>query len=264
MVRKGGRGGRKGRRRGGSGGGGGNMVARGGMVEFKSTKDTITVKGHQLFSNFLGTTAGSGGLLGSGNGITELALSVLGQRALAFGELFARYRIKQIEFTYIPIVGSSVNGAIALGIIDDEVDTDNTSTIANYLAVTQLRTSLNTQVWQKSYMKYVPVDPKKWYYTDRVVGSSTTDRFATQVSLAGQATAAGLNGNSGLGSLRMDYVIQYEGAVPLTVDTLTTEHQTTTHTENNTPRQGEQRLTQETSEKHYKLINGTLTQIYNS
>jgi hypothetical protein len=195
------------------------------MVEFNNTIDRITVRAHQMFPNFLTTTASSAGLLGAGAGTAELDLAALGQRAAAFGSLYSRYRIRSIQFTYIPVVGTSVNGAIALGVIDDQVDADNATTISNYLPVTQLRTSLNTQVYQKAMMTYRPVDPNKWYYTDRVNTAANVDRFGTQISLAGQASAAALNGNSALGSLRLDYVIEFEGAIPVTTEVQTARGQ---------------------------------------
>jgi len=192
------------------------------MVEFTGTVDRITEKGHLIIGP-LATTASSGGLFGgSGAPSIELTLANLGQRPAAFGSLYSRYKIRQIDFTYIPTTGSATAGAIALGLIDDEIEADNTATVSNFTAVTQCRTSLNTQVWQKAMMTYRPVDPRKWYYTDKVSTNGTTDRFATQVSLVGQANQANLNTNLNLGYLRLDYQIQFEGAIATTTDNLNT------------------------------------------
>jgi len=190
------------------------MPRPGGMMQTTSLKDNIVVRGHQLLGP-LATTANSGGLFGGGIGNIELTLANFGGRPQAFAGLYSRYRYKRFAITYIPIVSTMVSGAVAFGILDDEVDGENNSTVSNFTAITQLRTSMNTQVWQKAEMSWVPVDPRKWYYTDKT-NTVGVDRFATQITVAAQGSAPALNANGTLGYLRIDYAIEFEGGLPVT------------------------------------------------
>jgi len=184
-------------------------------MQTRSLRDNNVVRGHQIVGP-LATTTNSGGLLGSGTGSIELTLANFGGRPQAFAGLYSRYRYKRLALTYIPVVATTVTGAVAFGIIDDELDAENNSTVSSFATVTQLRTSMNTQVWQKAEMSWIPVDPKKWYYTDKTTTSGTTDRFSAQITLAAQANAPNLNSNGTLGYLRVDYAIEFEGGLPVT------------------------------------------------
>jgi len=184
------------------------------MVQFNPTNDTIIEKGHEIFSQ-IATSATSAGLFSGTSGL-NITLNQLSDRCAAFGRLYERWQLKSLTVTYFPIVGTTTNGAISVGILDDVVEADANSSIQTFANVAAIRTSFHTQVYAPSSVRWTPTDPKKMYYTDAnpgAAGNVPEYRFAAPCSIYAIASSSALNSNSSLGYLRFDYVIKFAGAI---------------------------------------------------
>jgi hypothetical protein len=184
----------------------------GGAFQLRNTPDNVTFRGHEIFST-LNTTAGSGGGF---NGVGQLSLSlpILSDRLAFLARIYERYRLRKLTFTYIPLVGSTQVGSLAIGIDDDAVDNDTITSSSNFSTVTSMRNSVNTQLYAKASITYIPIDKLKWYYCNPAGATSApTNRFSTQASIFVQTSSPALYSNASYGYLRLDYVVEFEGAI---------------------------------------------------
>lgn len=166
--------------------------------------DRITVFGHSLLGN-VGTGASGTQLFNPIN----LGVDGLGDRPNVFGRVYSRYRFKQLMVKYIPQVGSTTGGALALGFNDDTITSD-TSSSGSYPLVIDFRCSGEAQVWSRFDVVWKPVDPSKWYYCSQENATSDT-RFTQQLSLFG--AGLGIAASTTVGNIVLYYTIEFEGAI---------------------------------------------------
>jgi len=185
----------------------------GGMKQFNPTGDAVTIRGHEIFTTVLTGTTNTGIL--NGNAALSLTLATLSDRCAALGKIYERWQLLQLVVSYFPAVGTTVNGAIAIGIDDDTVENENNGSNITFASISSLRTSLQTQVYRDACVTWKPVDRQKFYYCDAAgaTGTNATVRFAAPCSIFGQASATNINGGVGFGFIRFDYVIKFVGAI---------------------------------------------------
>jgi hypothetical protein len=156
------------------------------------------------------STGSSGNGIFSGSSPNSLSPASLGGRPSIFGELFTRYRFVSLGIKYIPHIGSTTAGALAIGFLDDTL-ASGSENLTDYLATVQLRTTFETQVWSKAGITWKPIDKEKWYYT-QTESSAGDNRLVNQTALIGNGI--GLSASTVYGSLIVSYVIEFEGALP--------------------------------------------------
>jgi len=191
----------------------GRAFRSGGMKQFSPTNDNVVIRGHEVFIVAATGTTNTGIL--NGNAAYSLTLATLSDRCAALGKLFERWQLMELVVTYFPSVGTTTNGAIAIGIDDDIVENENNTSNITYSSITSLRTSLQTQVYRDASVTWRPVDKTKFYYCDAAgaAGTLPTVRFAAPCSIFGQASATNINGGTGFGVIRFDYKIKFAGAI---------------------------------------------------
>jgi len=156
-------------------------------------------------------TGGSGnGILLGGSSSYNLSPTTLGGRPAVMAGIFLRYRIKDLNYHYVPTVGSNTAGSLAIGVSDDTSVSSGT-VLTDYFATVQLRTVNESQVWNKMNKVWMPVDRKKWYYCDSE-SSNSDDRFLFPGALV--ANGLGLTASTTYGTLVIRYSIVFEGAIP--------------------------------------------------
>lgn len=164
----------------------------------------------------------------SGAGVTAIALNPLefGDRALAVGAAFLRYRFNWVRFKFRSnvsptgdiISGSSLGttGSYAMGVSDDTDETSTTLTTADQ--VLNLRCSLENSAWKDGTILWRPVDRSKVYYVngENTVGDA---RFTLAgiftwltdqpINIAGSATSPGI--------IEVEYSITFSGATTVAI-----------------------------------------------
>lgn len=169
--------------------------------------DSLFLKGNDVLA-FIRSSSTSQNLPINGmTTILDLKPSVIGDRLDQVSKAFTRYRFKYIKLHYKSHVSSSTIGALALGIIDDDTNSDTTGNNIGFVPVVNLRCSNDASLWKNFSFTWTPIDPKKWYYTDTAGGDQ---RFSSQASLI--ASFDNPRGdNALLGSVRVEYGIVFEG-----------------------------------------------------
>jgi hypothetical protein len=170
----------------------------------KRKSDKIVLRGEgELVA--VATSLGNGAFGGSNS--QQLNPPNLDDRVASISTNFSRYRIVSFNIKYIPQVGSTASGALAIGFLDDDVTIDGS--LNTYAKTASLRVCLETQVWQKAAISWRPIDREKWYYVN--ASSSEDQRFLQQVTLIGNTLGAATS--TTYGTIIYHYVIEFEGAV---------------------------------------------------
>lgn len=89
----------------------------------------------------------------------------------AWGQTFSRWKVKHIDFHFVPIRGSATEGIFGISVLDDPLQT----TPASAQQATALRCTTNGHVYDKLKLRFKPVR-KGWMYTRDVTGT-TDDRL---------------------------------------------------------------------------------------
>jgi hypothetical protein len=174
----------------------------------KSESDAIAVRGQIEFE--LATAASGNGLLSGGASVFTITPIALGGSLAVAASIFSRYRFTSLRLRYVPKVGSTTGGSLAIGVLDDDgvVTSENLTT---YFATVQLRRSTESQIWSRTTLEWLPVDRSKWYYTENE--SSTSDsRFVSQLAIV--VNSNGIAPSLSIGTLVIEYMVVYAGAVP--------------------------------------------------
>lgn len=170
--------------------------------------DIITLIGQETIT---ASTGGSGNGVINTSSILNLDPVNLGSRPQIAANIFSRYRFKRLQIKYVPQVGSSTAGAIALGIIDDTPTAATAELYATYAQTVAMRKSSESQIWQRTSFSWSPVD-QDWLFTTTDLQAS---RFEIQAALV--VNGLGLSASTTYGTIIINYEIQYKGA--LTPDT---------------------------------------------
>jgi hypothetical protein len=175
-------------------------------------RDSIILRGNEIIAQIRSGTVSNN--LPINNTSTNIGLKPysFGDRVALLASVYTRYRIKSITFSYKTHVGSTINGALALGVADDSNTSDIVGNIGGiYDNVVNLRCSNDSVVWKDFSFDWIPLDPKKWYYTDT---SGRDPTFETQGTLLA-AYDVNRTDNLYLGEIRARYVVEFEGAKPV-------------------------------------------------
>lgn len=166
--------------------------------------DMITVKDRTL--NFLVT-----GSTGAG---TSLAVGLLPSASVSFGARmsniatnYSRYRIVKIIVRYIPIVGTTTSGRVAIGVLDD-ASGDLTTVPASVPSISSLRCSHTNSPYKEIEFTWKPIDSEKWYYLSDLSGQD--QRFVIQATLL--ACGDQFGATTSAGSIELLYTVQLDGA----------------------------------------------------
>jgi len=184
------------------------------MVQFRGTNDTTIQRGHEFFLVAQTSSSGTGAL--NSNAAYNLTLNNISDRCAALGKLFERWQLLDLTVTFVPSVGSTTNGGLAIGIDDDIVESENNGSNTTYAKVMSLRNSATTQLYNPVSLHWKPTDRKKMYYCDANGSTLITDntlRLVAPCSIFAQGTTSNLNGAAAFGYYRFDYVIKFAGAI---------------------------------------------------
>jgi len=172
----------------------------------KLHNDQIVLKG--TLSLPVVTAAAGNGVI---NALTNLVIAptTLGARPLIVAGIYSRWKVNSLTLRYIPAVGSTTAGALAIGVLDDDNLAAETTGLTTYVATVQLRTALETQVWQKSSLRWTPVDPTRWFYID-TESAAPDERLLVPGTIFGNGT--GVSALTTYGTLMVDYILSFKGA----------------------------------------------------
>jgi len=152
----------------------------------------------------------------SGTSSTSVSFNLagLGPRLSTIAAYFTRFKFTAVRIRYVPVVGSSTSGSIAIGIVDD---TDNITT-GTTVSPEQCRINTEASVWRPTSIVWEPIDKEKWYYTSNSTVSDTAPdpRLITPATLVLTTNLA--PASTSLGTLYIDYVVVLKGAVPSNLD----------------------------------------------
>lgn len=127
----------------------------------------------------------------------------------AWGQTFSRWRVKHIDFHFVPIKGFTTEGIMGISILDDPLQTSPSSA----QTATALRCTTNGHVFDKLKLRFKPVR-KAWMFT-RDVSGTTDDR----IEMPGDVVYWSENCSSSFvpGIAWMEYSIEFQGVTNPTV-----------------------------------------------
>lgn len=185
-----------------------------------SATDSIILRGR----NSVLTVTGNAG--GTAVALTTLTLSLnnFGDRPVAVGAAFLRWRIKSLQFSYRSNLGSAATssgigtandvGLLTMGVADDA---DNTSTaITTRDQILNFRKAVEKQIWKDLNLSWSPIDKSKWYYITSE-SSSSDARFVTPGTLAFIGTNCNFAASQAIGFIDVRYVLEFSGASTIAV-----------------------------------------------
>jgi len=180
--------------------------------------DAIWMKGSEILFNIAQVAANTGPIQyqGTNSYSFDVRPATLSDRVQIAGSIYSRYRIKRLKLIYKSTVPSTTNGALAIGVLDDANVSNSVGHINNYDTVVNLRRSNDNNLWRNFIVTWRPLDPLKWYYTD---SSGSDNRFSSPCSIFASFDSTP-GANSVFGSVRLEYLVEFEGATPQVVPSL--------------------------------------------
>lgn len=120
-----------------------------------------------------------------------------------WGQTFSRWKVKHIDFHFVPIKGSATEGIFGISVLDDPLQTTPTSA----QTATALRCTTNGHVYDKLKLRFKPLR-KGWMFTRDVTGT-TDDRL----EMPGDVCFWSENCSAGFvpGIAWMEYSIEFDG-----------------------------------------------------
>lgn len=183
-------------------------------------QDTIILRGRQI----QGAVATGGG--GTFATVTLLSIANLGGRVSSVGANYLRFRFLKLVARFKSALGDGVmctptptllpiSGSAALGFADDTANTAAALTTANQ--VLNLRCSTHFKLSNNAVVSWSPLDRNKWYYVNPE-SSASDDRWIIPCALALITDVASDQAISlTLGSLDLEYVVEFSGATDVAV-----------------------------------------------
>jgi len=130
----------------------------------------------------------------------------IGGRVSTAASIFTRFRVLSATVEYVPSVGSTSGGSLALAILDDVGTSAEESGITSYATAIQLRRSVSMTTWRNQTLFYRPVDRNKWYYVTTDSGDS---RFEIPFTLV--CFGMSLADSTIYGTFVIRYSIEFKG-----------------------------------------------------
>jgi hypothetical protein len=145
------------------------------------------------------------------NGSTT-APGLFGQRVYSIGLNFTRFRINRLLACYRPAVGTTTNGVVAVGFVDDPLPGFVNVTGVNF--VEELRCSHADSIYREVEVEWKPVDPSVWYYVqpDVTATQTTADQRLECPCAIAITIALGPAVATTFGIMSLYYDITFEGA----------------------------------------------------
>lgn len=179
---------------------------RKGVRQRRQVSDQIVLKG--TWSIAAETDSSGEGMFAGVTGTYTIDPTVIGNRVSAVAGIFTRWRIRRLRVKYVPQVGSTTAGAMAMGFLDDVGTSAEGTGVANYSETINLRQSNSSAIWQVSTINYRPQDPDKWYYT---TGDGSDPRFEIPCCIV--SYGSGLSNSTTYGNFVIQYILEFKGAV---------------------------------------------------
>jgi len=167
--------------------------------------DSIILRGQ--FTITASTGAAGNGVINGGFNSIELGVDTIGSRPGVAATIYERYRFRNIDINYVPIVGSTTAGGIAFAISDDINISSEVAT--TYSGTVPYRQSQESQVWNRASVKWTPIDRTKWYYTS--FDGAGEARLVVPCSFI--ANGIGLTPTLVYGEFIVRYIIEFEGGI---------------------------------------------------
>jgi len=164
--------------------------------QLAQSTDSTVFRGKAIFSFNLNTAP---------TNLLQIYPTNLGSRASVLATVYSRFRVKAllIKFTITGNSGAANTGAV--GILDDNIGEGDTPTsLTGVMALRSSASFLNGQT-EYSRIMYLPLDKKKWYYTN--AGASGSDG-----RLVIPGTIFGASVGSSNCTVELDYTLVYAGA----------------------------------------------------
>lgn len=183
--------------------------------------DTVTLTGSDILSTLYQTTASvPQPVFNNTSNFIALRPAVLADRIANMAALYSKYRLMNMRITFKSVLASTYSGSIALGVLDDAPLSNYTGNILTFDQVVNLRRSQDSNVWKDFSFTWRTLDGSKWYDTNT---SGSDVRFTTPATLFGAVSVNTAGPTVGLviGTVRLEYRIQFSGAIPVILPSLT-------------------------------------------
>lgn len=182
------------------------------LTDYSGMGDSARVCGVDLFGTAVtaGSSIAAAGFGGTSSYAAFCTPATISPRLSALESLFQFYAIRKLRVTYIPTVGTSTAGSVAIGLAQDANVNGTTATLDTQREVLELTPSMLTPVWNSDSATYTHSGTKVWATSSQ--NSAPTNDYIQGIFYA---VLLGATASVNYGQLRLEFVIDFYKPSPI-------------------------------------------------